>query len=189
MKKSCRSFAVLAAAIFTMTCGVKPVHATEIPVDVAGDVLVIAEADAVIAEYEAKAAIQREATQAYAALSETFGVAEDGATIYPDDYAGAWIEGSILHVALTSLDSHVTANYDNLFSSFSCIVYEAAEHSLNELHVIQNAVFDAINGIYDVTAYYTEVNTNKIVFEVMDHVETVQSWFARTFSTRSFSAE
>lgn len=169
----------MAALAIIATSSPYPVQASELSYNVEDETAITAEIqgreDATIAEYEAKAAIQYEAKQAYAALSDTFGVTEDGATIYPDDYAGAWIDGEKLYVALTSLDAGVTIEYDEILNGFDCVVYEEAEYSLNELQEIQDSVFEELSENYEVTAYYTEVDTNKIIIEVASDLVAVEN--------------
>lgn len=178
MKRINKFIASMAALAIIATSSLYPVQASELSDNLENEATITAEIqgieDAAIAEYEAKAAIQYEATHAYAALSATFGVTDDGATIYPDDYAGAWIDGADLHVALTSLDASATAKYDEIFNGFDCVMYEEAEYSLNELQEIEDSIFKVLSENYEVTAYYTEVDTNKIIIEAANDLAAVE---------------
>lgn len=124
--------------------------------------------DAIIAEFEEKAAIQAKAVEAYNVLSATaFGRTKERRKNYPDDYAGEWIEGKTLYIALTSLDKEVIARYKEILQDFDCVVYKQAKYSLNELQELGLTIFEAVSQKYDVVSFYTNYITNKIVFGVL----------------------
>lgn len=145
--------------------------------------------ETIIKEYEQKANIQIEAAQAYAALYTTFTVDKDGVVTYPDNYAGAWINGADLYVALTSLDS--SAIYDNVFKDFSCIKYVKAEYSLNEMEKVKEKAFEILQKNYSdqIAAFYVDVITNHIVFEVVGNINDIKTTLDSSIETQAFSTK
>jgi hypothetical protein len=94
-------------------------------------------------EFMRGAALQVQAAQAWEVLSTLFEYGE-GEIIYPHDYAGAWHDGRYLHIALTS-DSSEWGRYRELLRDFDCIVFETAEHSLNDLTRLNLFLFFALS--------------------------------------------
>ena len=80
---------------------------------------------------------------AWAVLSACFRPKEGGGTEYPPDYAGAWIDGEKLHVALCPEAERGEDDPDctSLLSGFGCVVFEEAEYPLNDLLRVQLRVF------------------------------------------------
>jgi len=92
--------------------------------------------------------------------------------IYPDDYAGAFIdENNNLVVQLTSLDRSSVGFYNSLVKYSDVVSFVEVEFSLNELHefgrmfadmLIENGLqvtsdgIDVINNIYDISLYYAD---------------------------------
>ena len=86
--------------------------------------------------------MQEEATEAYSELRSLFGVSESGEDVFPDDYAGAWIEDNDLIVGLTSLES--VEKYDVVLSEFDCVQYVEMEYSLNELYELRDEMYEQV---------------------------------------------
>ena len=78
--------------------------------------------------------------EAWDVLSTCFRVREGGGTEYPPDYAGAWIDGDELHVALVP-EAENGPDYDSLLAGFGCVVFEEAKYPLNDLLALGNRVF------------------------------------------------
>ena len=57
---------------------------------------------------------QTQALEAYNVLISTFTASANGAVVYPDDYAGAWIDDNILHIALADNGQIPLADYASL---------------------------------------------------------------------------
>lgn len=132
---------------------------------------------AIANSYHVKAFIQKEAMEAYAALLETFTNHIDGSVTYSDDYAGAWIKGSTLYVAIVSESPDAVSPYEEILSGFNCVKYVEAEYSLKELRVIHNKVFEILNEEYpnSIVALYVDVRTNRMVFEAEKNIDEIKS--------------
>ncbi|MCL1832041.1 MAG: S1 family peptidase [Oscillospiraceae bacterium] len=111
--------------------------------------------------------VQVQAGEAWQVMYDAlFEIHDDGGTTYPDNFAGGWLSGRFLHIALTDGD---TSAYDKVLADYaSIIVYEKAEHSLNDLDKARFIVSDALRGEgYEVGHGVDEVQ-NKINLEVID---------------------
>ena len=77
---------------------------------------------------------QVDALGAYQKLFDTFGRNEDGSLLYPEDYAGAYIEGDRLVVMLTQMDEQTKIKYNMIYPEYvSAVIYQEAEYTLNQL--------------------------------------------------------
>jgi len=117
-----------------------------------------------------KMALQERAAEAWNVLWEAFfKPCDSGFMIYPDDFAGGWIDGENLHIALTS-ESSEWEKYKELLYNFLCIiVFETAEHSLNQLNEIRALVSDElfIRG-YPILAHAVDEINNTIVLRLSE---------------------
>ncbi len=116
--------------------------------------------------------MQEEATQAYSELRSLFGVSESGMDIFPDDYAGAWIENNDLIVGLTTLDS--VEKYDLVLGEFDCVQYVEMDYSLNELYEMRNDMYEQIKDDIEISCSYVHVAGNNIVYEVLEPVQAAE---------------
>ncbi len=121
-----------------------------------------------IALWKQKIKMQEEATEAYSELRSLFGVSESGEDVFPDDYAGAWIEDNDLIVGLTSLES--VEKYDVVLSEFDCVQYVEMEYSLNELYELRDEMYEQVKDDIDISCFYVHVAGNNIVYEVLEPV-------------------
>jgi len=121
-----------------------------------------------IALWKQKIEMQEEATQAYSELRSLFGVSESGEDVFPDDYAGAWIEDNDLIVGLTSLES--AEKYDTVLGEFDCVQYVEMEYSLNELYELRDEMYEQIKDDIEISCFYVHVAGNNIVYEVLEPV-------------------
>ena len=87
-----------------------------------------------------KPAEQVRPLEAWGVLSSCFRVREGGGTEYPPDYAGAWIDGDELHVALVP-EAENGPDYESLLAGSDCVVFEEAKYPLNDLLALGNRVF------------------------------------------------
>lgn len=125
-----------------------------------------------IALWKQKMKMQEEATQAYSELRSMFGVSESGEDIFPDDYAGAWIEDNDLIVGLTSLES--AEKYDTVLGEFDCVQYVEMDYSLNELYELRDEMYGQIKDDIEISSFYVHVAGNNIVYEVLEPVGTAE---------------
>ena len=94
-----------------------------------------------------KPATQIGALEAWDVLTTCFQPKEGGGTVYPPDYAGAWIDGEILHIALATEAerSEDCPDYEALLAGFDCVVFEEGKYPLNDLLSVQNRVFQSLH--------------------------------------------
>ena len=128
------------------------------------------------AEYSRIAEQQAQALEAYTVLRTTFTVNEDRSESYPDDYAGAWIDGSKLHIALTQDKRDASYRYNELLKAYGCVVFETAKYSLNELDKIRFAVFEELKDDFPIVTHHVDVKANKIYLGLLEVNE--KSFFA-----------
>jgi hypothetical protein len=77
------------------------------------------------------------AGEAQRILSKNFPII-DGHWHLPDDYAGSWIEGENLHIALTTTEPEAIARYKELLPGFEdIIIFEWLAYPLNKLLELQ----------------------------------------------------
>lgn len=119
--------------------------------------------------WKQKMQMQEEATQAYSELRSLFGISELGMDIFPDDYAGAWIEDDLLIVGLTSFES--IEKYNDVLDGFDCVQYVEMQYSLNELYEIRDNMYEQIKDDIEISCFYVHVASNNIVYEVLEPVE------------------
>ena len=94
-----------------------------------------------------KPATQIGALEAWDVLTTCFQPKEGGGTVYPPDYAGAWIDGEILHIATATEAerSEDCPDYEALLAGFDCVVFEEGKYPLNDLLSVQNRVFQSLH--------------------------------------------
>ena len=120
-------------------------------------------------EYEKAYSIAKQAMDAYEQLSDhCFQYDENRMTIYPDDYAGSWIEEGLLYIAVTP-DADLI-KYNETLSGFDCVRYLEKEYSVNELQVLAYTLEEPIKKKLDLCGYYVSYQENKIVFEITDNI-------------------
>lgn len=107
------------------------------------------------------------ATTAYQALIRTFPLTDEGEYIYPDDFAGAWRDGMNLCVALTSDDEKTVEKYRSILKGYDGVTFEKVKYSMNELLDLQEAAYDFLKEDYEIVSYFTDVESNKAVLEVI----------------------
>lgn len=94
-----------------------------------------------------KPATQIGALEAWDVLTTCFQPKEGGGTVYPPDYAGAWIDGEKLHIAIATEAerSEDCPDYEALLAGFDCVVFEEGKYPLNDLLSVQNRVFQSLH--------------------------------------------
>lgn len=112
---------------------------------------------------------QTAAMAAHRSLEDSLDVDDNGRFIYPDYYAGDYIdEDGNLVICLTSEDT--IENYQFLKDKHSCVEFKIVEYSYNELN-------DTIEDYYSSSEYQSEIVSssidvinNKAVFEVSEEM-------------------
>lgn len=89
--------------------------------------------------------------------------------IYPEDYAGAYVEKNILYVVLTRTDN--TEKYQQILSNYECIDFKYVKYSLNELENATSQAMYRLKDIYSVSGGYVDVMNNAAVIEIMNYNE------------------
>lgn len=110
--------------------------------------------------------IQRNASKANQQLYESFEWVEDD-YIYPDDFAGTFIDFDTLHVLVT--DKAAIEKYSKLLSNYSkSVTFDVVKYSYNELYSLnEKCVKDLQDNNFSVTGYYVDVEKNKGVIEIL----------------------
>ena len=125
----------IAVAAVLMLCGCAAAQSEETPFPAA-------ETIEVTEDTREKLPSQYEAVTAYQRLWESFETADNGDVIYPDDYAGAYIDDkNYLVVVLTTDD---TSAYEYLQEEFSCVLFKKAQYSLSYMLSVQASIDDEL---------------------------------------------
>ena len=78
--------------------------------------------------------IQENAVAANECLNQAFGQTANGSIIFPEDYAGAYINGGHLVLLLTNTSEEATEKYRNWAGKYSsCLTFKKVKYSYNEL--------------------------------------------------------
>lgn len=103
------------------------------------------------------------------ALNQAFGFDEAGENQYPPDFAGMWLEGEILVVALTDVSEDAMAQYRSWAGEYSgCLQFKEAQYSYVELMQAKAAVVSELREDYHITVVesYVSETANRIVIGV-----------------------
>lgn len=114
---------------------------------------------------EKMSGIQKNACDANEALYNSFDFKND--YIYPDDFAGTFIDFDTLHVLVT--DEAAVEKYRKLLSGYSrSVTFDVVKYSYNELKTLTDkCVKNLQDNNFSVTGYYVDVEKNKGVIEVL----------------------
>lgn len=119
--------------------------------------------------YENLIALQRNAVMANEMISRSLPRNDYGEIIYPDDWAGDWIDDDILVIMLTDISPEHTAKYESMLGEYIQYVrFEVADYSYNYLADQAEVYVDnlAETADVDVYSYYVSVMSNEIVIGV-----------------------
>ena len=112
---------------------------------------------------------QENALFASEALMKAFGSDENGTVVYPDDYAGSWINNDVLIISLTDISNETKAKYDDWLGEYAEYVqYEKAEFSYNYLKSKEESIVETLeekNNV-EIVGYTVSQRDNEIVVEV-----------------------
>ena len=130
--------------------------------------------------------LQAQAVEAWNVLYGIFDV-NGGAVTYPVDFAGGWIDGSNLHIALT--EKADLNKYKELLKNYDCIVFETAKYSLNDLDGIRDIVFNAMQDDYPITGGFANEKENNIVLRFSDLDERRINSFLSEYISKELSTK
>lgn len=137
--------------VFTLLCG-QSVYAT---VEVEDESFL----------YEKAIQLQEKAVAAYQLLDQAFDHDSLGYTLFPDDYAGSFIEGDKLVLLLTDTSAMTTNKYRAWAKEYAdYLVFKDALYSYNEMQKCSDSIAQVVaNNGYTVTQYYVSETSNEIV--------------------------
>ena len=118
--------------------------------------------------YRQEVLLQENAAAAYDLLDRAFGHDEIGNTLFPDDYAGAYIDGAHLVLMLTSTDRKATDKYRSWAGKYAyCLTFQKAEYSYRQLKEGMWAIFHELtDGGYTVSTAYVSETANTVVIGI-----------------------
>ena len=162
----------LGATLGTITAASKPelVGKTARQYKTASDNNVcIVESDGGYEFYYRKAILEQEnAVAAYELLDRAFGHDDLGYTLFPDDYAGSYIEGDKLVLLLTDVSEETQKKYKTWAAQYAgVLVFKEAEYSFNSLNDMSDTMYkDLEDKGYTITEYCVSETTNSIVISI-----------------------
>jgi len=136
--------------------------------DSSGDLCVIAHDGNYEFFYRREVLRQENAAAAYDLLDRAFGHDEIGNTLFPDDYAGAYIDRDRLVLLLTDMDENALAKYRGWAGEYAdCLTFQKAEYSYRQLQDGLEAIRQELddNGCRW-WAYYVSETANTAVIEI-----------------------
>lgn len=129
----------------------------------------IVESDGGYEFYYRKAILEQEnAVAAYELLDRAFGHDDLGYTLFPDDYAGSYIEGDKLVLLLTDVSEETQKKYKTWAAQYAgVLVFKEAEYSFNSLNDMSDTMYkDLEDKGYTITEYCVSETTNSIVISI-----------------------
>ena len=129
----------------------------------------IVESDGGYEFYYRKAILEQEnAVAAYELLDRAFGYDDLGYTLFPDDYAGSYIEGDKLVLLLTDVSEETQKKYKTWAAQYAgVLVFKEAEYSFNSLNDMSDTMYkDLEDKGYTITEYCVSEMTNSIVISI-----------------------
>ena len=115
-------------------------------------------------QYENLDILQMNATYADECLKKNWGVDANGTTQYPETFAGEWIDGSMLVIAVTDSSDEVKANYiKNAYPYGEYLKFVEMVFSYNDLYNTAREIGDFLvaNGA-PLSEYYVDQKQNAI---------------------------
>lgn len=114
-------------------------------------------------EYVLAMQLQEKPLEAYHTLYNTFGRDENGVYVYPDEFAGTWIDDDKLVIAITDVSKNTLMNYYNILKDYNCIEIKEVEYSLNYLKERAEEVYSQIDDGF-ISEYGVDVMNNSLKF-------------------------
>lgn len=134
-----------------------------------GDNVCIIKTDVGYEFYYKKAILEQEnAVAAYELLDRAFDHDALGNTLFPDDYAGSYIDGDKLVLLLTNTSEEAQAKYKTWAAQYAgLLIFQEAEYSYNSLNVTADAISKNLEDKgYTITEYCVSETTNCIVISI-----------------------
>lgn len=133
--------------------------------------------------------IQYKAIKANDFLYESFEWGESD-YIYPDDFAGTYIDYDTLHVLLT--DKSAIPKYSKLLADYSeYVTFDIVKYSYNELYALNEKCFNELkDNNFSVTGCYVDVKKNRGIVEVLpEDLEKAVAYAAEHFDGDNIEIE
>lgn len=120
--------------------------------------------------YKRAVLLQENAVAAYELLDRAFGHDDIGYTLFPDDYAGAYVEGDKLVLLLTDIGEEAQERYKSWAAEYAdALVFRKAEYSYNALNDAETRMLrDLEEAGYTMGEAYLSETANRIVISLMD---------------------
>ena len=120
--------------------------------------------------YKRALLLQEKALAAYELLDRAFGHDDLGYTLFPDDYAGAFVEGDKLVLLLTDIGEETQERYKAWAAEYAdALVFRKAEYSYNALNDAETRILrDLEDAGHTMTQAYVSETTNRIVISISD---------------------
>lgn len=119
-------------------------------------------------DFQKKCISTYESGNLYRKLYYSFSEDEDGTKIYPDTYAGAWVEGKKLFIAVTDNSDKTINFYNEILEKTENVNYVLVDNSLSYLENLGDCITESISKEYTVYGHYTDMKNNKQIIEVSD---------------------
>ena len=140
-------------------------------ISASGDTVCVVETDGGY-EFFCKRAVllQERAVAAYELLDSAFGHDELGCTLFPEDYAGAFVEGDKLVLLLTDLGEETQERYRAWAGEYAeALVFRKADYSYNTLADAEARMLRELEEAgYTVTEAYVSETANRIVISLVN---------------------
>lgn len=125
--------------------------------------------DKLLELYDSKAETLKVAREAYYVLLDSFGKTANFSQIYPNEFSGAWLDGSKLCVAVTSAKG--ASDIKDILSDYTCVEYVYTAYSLNQLNAVWEITFNLIKDVVQIGSTYVDQKSNSIVFNVLTPID------------------
>lgn len=106
---------------------------------------------------------QEKPLEAYYTLYNTFESDENGGYVYPNEFAGTWIDDDKLVIAITDVSKNTIMNYYDILKDYDCIEIKKVEYSLNYLKERSEEVYNQIDDGF-ISEYGVDVMNNSLKF-------------------------
>lgn len=111
--------------------------------------------------------IQSPALRAYQNLWNSFEKNELGEPIYPDEYAGEYINGDKLVIMLVNPTQEQIDDYIRRAQDKEHLVFENARYSLNYLNAFNELAFELLNQGYQISSFGVDRKANSFFISVL----------------------
>ena len=111
-------------------------------------------------EAQERMILQKRALIAYSNLMHSFDAEKTGIPVYPEEYGGAYIEGSFLYIYIVGLRDQVKEKYEERCEDSSILKFINAKYSMNYLHSFDE-VFNGLLDEYKINTFGVDERNNK----------------------------